>query len=398
MTTPETHLAALRASLSAGVATSERLALVDLGALLAPIDATAPAGAWVRYEPVFDALRESRREDDASTPQGIWTRDLKRADWVGVHTLATDLLTTRTKDLQIAAWLLEAWIRLHGFAGARIGFELLAALCEQYWNDLYPLPDGDDLSARTSTIEWVNERLPLRLLDVPVTRPTDLDARAFTWGERTEALRREALAKRAGKGAKAAPAPGDDWLTPAKFASSAGSTPQALLSDWEDDLAAAIVAARSLESFLDARCGNAAPSLSKILGVMTEIRRYLGTVLDERGRVTIAPAAEPAPLPAPDAGAAEAPSILEAVMQQTPSTPSIPAPQMMDQSAARTDAYRKLAEAVDTLMRIEPHSPTPYLVKRAIAWGGMSLAELMRHFIDSGYDLKSLYTMLGMGE
>jgi len=50
------------------------------------------------------------------------------------------------------------------------------------------------------------------------------------------------------------------------------------------------------------------------------------------------------------------------------------------------------------LMRIEPHSPTPYLVKRAIAWGGMSLAELMRHFIDSGYDLKSLYTMLGMGE
>jgi predicted component of type VI protein secretion system len=83
-------------------------------------------------------------------------------------------------------------------------------------------------------------------------------------------------------------------------------------------------------------------------------------------------------------------------MQQTPTAPS--APVIMDQSAARTEAYRKLAEAVDTLMRIEPHSPTPYLVKRAIAWGGMSLAELMRHFIDSGYDLKSLYTMLGMGE
>ncbi|MEO6877776.1 MAG: hypothetical protein ABI205_04800, partial [Gemmatimonadaceae bacterium] len=74
MTTPELHLAALRATLSAGVATSERLALVDLGALLAPIDATAPAGAWMRYEPVFDTLRETRREDDSSTPQGIWSR------------------------------------------------------------------------------------------------------------------------------------------------------------------------------------------------------------------------------------------------------------------------------------------------------------------------------------
>jgi predicted component of type VI protein secretion system len=68
-----------------------------------------------------------------------------------------------------------------------------------------------------------------------------------------------------------------------------------------------------------------------------------------------------------------------------------------DHAATRTEAYRKLAEAADTLMRIEPHSPTPYLVRRAIAWGGMSLAELMRHFIDSGYDLKTLYTMLGMG-
>jgi hypothetical protein len=28
----------------------------------------------------------------------------------------------------------------------------------------------------------------------------------------------------------------------------------------------------------------------------------------------------------------------------------------------------------------------------------MSLAELMRHFISSGYDLKSLYAMLGMEE
>jgi type VI secretion system ImpA family protein len=395
MTTPELHIAALRASLSAGVATSERLALVDLGALLAPIDATAPAGAWMRYEPIFDTLKETRREDDASTPQGIWARDLKRADWVGVHTLATDLLTTRTKDLQIAAWLLEAWIRLHGFAGARVGFELLAALVSQYWKDLYPLPDGDDYSARTSTIEWINERLPLRLLEVPVTKPTEIDGRSYTWGDRTEALRRDALSKRAGKAAKATAAGPDEWLTPAKFASSAGSTPQALLADWEDDLAGALVAARTLESFLDEQCGSAAPSLSKIIGLMTEIRRYFSTVLDERGRVSAPAAASPTPATGQPA-AAEPPSILEAVMQQTPTAP--PAPVIMDHSAARTEAYRKLAEAVDTLMRIEPHSPTPYLVKRAIAWGGMSLAELMRHFIDSGYDLKSLYTMLGMGE
>lgn len=396
MTTPELHIAALRASLSASAVASDRLALVDISTLLAPIDALAPAGEWMRYDPMFDALREARREDDASTPQGIWSRDLKRADWVSVHTLATDLLSTRTKDLQIAAWLLEAWVRLHGFAGARLGFELLASLCQQYWDDLHPLPDGDDFSARTSTIEWINERLPLRLLEVPVTKPTDIDGRSFTWGDRVEALRRDALSKRAGKAAKATAAGPDEWLTPAKFAASAGSTPQSLLADWEDDLAAALVAARTLETFLDEQCGSAAPSLSKIIGLMTEIRRYLSTVLDERGRVSAPAAASATSAVSQPAVAADPPSILEAVMQQTPTAPS--APVIMDHSAARMEAYRKLAEAVDTLMRIEPHSPTPYLVKRAIAWGGMSLAELMRHFIDSGYDLKSLYTMLGMGE
>jgi type VI secretion system protein ImpA len=77
---------------------------------------------------------------------------------------------------------------------------------------------------------------------------------------------------------------------------------------------------------------------------------------------------------------------------------SAPAPVAADHARARADAYRKLAEAAHTLMRIEPHSPTPYLVFRAIAWGEMSLAELMRHFISSGYDLKSLYAMLGMEE
>jgi predicted component of type VI protein secretion system len=80
------------------------------------------------------------------------------------------------------------------------------------------------------------------------------------------------------------------------------------------------------------------------------------------------------------------------------STQTAPAAAPTDQIAARIEAYRKLAEAADTLMRIEPHSPTPYLVRRAIAWGGMSLVELMRHFIESGYDLKSLQSMLGMNE
>jgi type VI secretion system ImpA family protein len=65
---------------------------------------------------------------------------------------------------------------------------------------------------------------------------------------------------------------------------------------------------------------------------------------------------------------------------------------------SRAEAYRRLAEAADYLLRTEPHSPTPYLVRRAVAWGGMSLGELLEELVQSDSDLKSIYTLLGMRE
>ncbi len=91
----------------------------------------------------------------------------------------------------------------------------------------------------------------------------------------------------------------------------------------------------------------------------------------------------------------ELPDLIEA---ETSEETAAPRAVLGERAATREAAYRQLHEAAQTLMRLEPHSPAPYLVLRAIAWGRMSLAELMRHFINSGYDLQSLYGMLGMDE
>src|SRR5262249_38361150 len=148
---------------------------------LAPISAEAPSGASLRHDGTYDRIREARREDDPHAPQGIWQRELKRADWAEVDRVGAAALVMRGKDLQIAAWLLEAWINLHGFAGARQGFALILGLCERYWNDLHPLPDGDDFGARIMTIEWVNERMRYPLANVAVTQPSDRGVAAWSW-------------------------------------------------------------------------------------------------------------------------------------------------------------------------------------------------------------------------
>jgi type VI secretion system protein ImpA len=63
---------------------------------------------------------------------------------------------------------------------------------------------------------------------------------------------------------------------------------------------------------------------------------------------------------------------------------------------SRADAYRRLTEAADYLLHTEPHSPVPYLVKRAIVWGNMSLAELLQEFIGNADDLVAVHRLLGM--
>jgi type VI secretion system ImpA family protein len=364
-----------------------RLGFVELDALLAPISDEAPAGESLRYDTTFDRIREARREEDASVPQGIWKRELKRADWNEVHRLATSALATRSKDLQITAWLLEAWIHQHGFAGARQGFALLFALCEQYWPELYPLLDGDDASARTLIFEWINEKLPVALHAVPVTNPSDPTLRECTWAERKDALDHENAQRRTGAHGDIGGV--DPLLSAVAFDSSAAATPREFHAGCYEDLGAAIDAATALGRLLDERCGPDSPSLTQFISAMSTVREWLETMLASAVPESAIVAEDTTALPASAEAMHGRP--IDAVARGGTTAPN-------DHAATRDAAYRKLAEAAQTLMRIEPHSPTPYLVLRAIAWGGMSLAELMRHFIGSGYDLKSLYTMLGMDE
>ncbi|HET9226233.1 MAG TPA: type VI secretion system protein TssA, partial [Thermoanaerobaculia bacterium] len=131
--------------------------------LLAPISEEAPSGVWLRFEPVYDEIKRLREEEDAALPQGVWQREVKRADWPAVASMCTEVLAGTSKDLQVAAWLTEAWIHLHGFPGLERGARLLAALCRGFWPDLYPSLDGEDSESRLAPLSWAADRLQLPL-------------------------------------------------------------------------------------------------------------------------------------------------------------------------------------------------------------------------------------------
>src|SRR4029077_16171429 len=95
---------------------------------LGPVSADLPTGADLRWTAEWDRIKEARRADDDLEP-GQWTKkERKSADWRLVEELASVMLCQRSKDLQLALWLTEAGLKLHGFPGLRDGLRVTREL------------------------------------------------------------------------------------------------------------------------------------------------------------------------------------------------------------------------------------------------------------------------------
>jgi type VI secretion system protein ImpA len=62
----------------------------------------------------------------------------------------------------------------------------------------------------------------------------------------------------------------------------------------------------------------------------------------------------------------------------------------------RAEAYATLAALADYLSAVEPHSPTPFLIRRAVNWGSMSLPEVIAEIIREEGDVSRFFNVLGI--
>lgn len=347
----------------------------DLEKLLYPISVERPAGESLRYEGTYDRVREARREDDAGLSQGIYVTELKKADWATVERVCLEALETRSKDLQLAAWLLEAWLHLHGFAGVAEGLKLIGMLCESFWQDLHPQIENGDAEHRFAPLNWVNEKLSLQLKHIPVTAPETGEATVYCWADWESACQLEQLIQKEPKQQQFAEA--RDSVTTARFQSSVMLSPKRFYVALDEDLRAVTDAVTSLEKLLDELCGAQAPGFHRLRELTRSIQHLVVRVLQAReDEQDFEPMA---------ADAAEAPDSAEPETGQIWSGGPI---------RSRAEAYRRLSEVAEYLLRTEPHSPTPYLLKRAVAWGSMSLSELLPQIIRNESELQELDKLL----
>ena len=344
----------------------------DIDKLLIPITPDEPAGANLRYDPAYDKIKELRREDDARLPQGVWQSDPKRADWSAVEALCIETLETRSKDLQIAAWLTEAWIQLHGMQGAAMGLEVMRALCESFWDGLYPRIDGDDLEFRIGPLVWMNQKLPLRVRLLPLTAPDAEGVYPVTYNDWDVAAKNAHLQKRQSSGS--------GEMTLAGFQQSAMLTPTTVLVAAHADTREMVLACVAFEKLLDEKLGRDSPGLPALRATGESVLDLLAGLLRERKDLD------------PQEGANEAESTeLNGDYEEMNSRPGV---YKGSRIRTRTEAFQMLSEAADFLSHTEPHSPTPYLVRRAITWGSMSLEELLPELVRNQSELTEIYRLL----
>ena len=363
-----------------------------LAALLLPISPQAPCGVPKPGDGIFQKIAEAAREDDANLPQGIWEQPHKRADWSQVEQLCADTLANSVKDLRIVAWLAEAWLRQRGLEGLVDGARLLQASLEQYWDGLYPLPEDGDLDARLAALEWFDRHMAQALGGVQIAAGASPAGRLFTLAEWALVLRHERQgAQAAGARRGAAPAPGDGKeLTRQHFNTAVAMTPAHFYQVLQQQLLATVAALEALAQALAARLDEQAPRLAAIEARLAECYQ----ALQELAGLSWEAAPEgdeddAAWIDEDGAHGMERRLAHEADRRQARGRANAGAPR------SRDEAYQRLEEAADYLLRTEPHSPVPYLVKRAVGWGSMPLAELLQELMDNESDLKQIYRLLG---
>lgn len=314
--------------------------------LLAPVSPGQPCGEDLSFSPEFDAIAKARQADDPTLEQGPWATSLKEADWKFVHAQCAQLIEKRSKDLKLAAWMAEALAIRASFRGLAEGLALMAALCERYWDEVYPLPDEGAHDQRIGNLCWIAARAPQLIRAMPLTEGDGYSLNDF-----------------------AAPPEGVDI-----DAARRNSSP-AFYATLLADCASCGEAIDALERAIDERLGADGPGLSAARAALDAVRHAVAPFAPEAaaGGVTDAPVAAP---------------------ESAPAATAVRSGQLQD----RAQALARLREVAEFFRKTEPHSPVAYLADKAARWGEQPLHVWLRGVVKDQATFDHLQELLGVDE
>ncbi len=337
--------------------------LVDISSLLEPVSLENAAGADPRkdlsHTSAYSIAREARQSARAVERTSLFDNKTSQADehWRKVLDIAPKILKTQAKDLEVACWYTEALIRKAGFQGLRDGFEVIRALIDNYWSDLYPLPDDDGIETRVAPIAGLNGEGAEGVLLAPI-RSTFLTENTqhgqYSFWQYKQALDVQRITDEIARSEQTAKL----GFSLADIQKAIDESSQQFFVDLRDDLSQCLELYRLISQMLSEYCGaRHAPPASNIISQLEETLGIVNHVAKHK-------------LPA----AVVAQAVAESPITPSPAATSGPV-------KSREEAFRQLQHIAIFFRDTEPHSPVSYLLDKAVKWGNLPLGELIRELI-----------------
>lgn len=341
---------------------------LDVPALLVPLDGSAPAGKDPREDASAQSLYYRLRDARAEARDGERRADGERGEaetppqWRTVRDLSVQLLRERAKDLEVGAWLTEALVRLHGFAGLTAGANLVRGLAADFWDTgLFPLPDEDGLATVVAPVAGLNGLSGDGTLAQPLRKQamfTKSDGVTVTFWEYLQAEEVEGIGDAARKKARLA----SGIPVFAAIESDAKAAGGAYFGPLRDNVTAALLAWNLMSAVLDQKAGSAGPPTSRVRDLLAQIlaciQRYApAVVISAASTVEVVPGATDEPGMA-DTRATEAPRPVN-----------------------RDEMLARLSEVADFFREYEPQSPLSLTLDDAIRRARLSWDELLAEVV-----------------
>jgi type VI secretion system protein ImpA len=329
--------------------------------LLTPIPGDNPSGVSLRYERVYDQIKDARTESEESILGNLAAP--KRADFPLVIKLAGEALASKSKDLQLAVWLVEAHIKREGIGLIQPCLKLLLDLQEQFWETLHPEIEEGDAGMRAGPMEWASNRVAAILYEAPITRDglnyyQYKESRAVGYEADAEASETKADARKL--------AIADGKVTGEDFDKSFASTPKTWYVQMSTSMQPAAETLDALRAFCEEKYGDDGPGFGKLQTALEEVGNVVNILLADKRKLE----------PEEDA---------QAAVEAEPEPAAEPKTTEESQPSRVTKASRSLtAEPVDrqsaiTLVQLcakflqsdNPASPTAYLLLSGLRFAEM---------------------------
>ena len=361
--------------------------VLNISALLEPIAGENPAGKDLRvgrqHGDAYDRIKEARRA--AAREEKSPARPVQDP-WSPISKLAPNVLTTESKDLEVASYLVEALVRTNGFAGLRDGFTLLRELIERFWDNLFPAADPDEpgedpVTARLAPLRGLNggDRDGTLVLPINFVPLVDGDPHPgrLMYDEAQAMVLLSSDAERQNRIESGS-------LTLETIEKLAFNTSPQAFETRLADLDASISAFESLTSAVALKCeqsGAEAPATSGIRAALHACREVLVTLAGDKlqtttegekvGTMAVTPVVGNLPL-----------------NYVRPGGPTGPI-------TSRDDAFARLSQVIE-FMKSERHSLVVPLLEKAKRWAQMDVSDVLTEIIEDSNARTTAFKLAGI--